>query len=115
MDVVYGILVVLHLIGWALVLGGALTRMREPALSKGVLHGVLTALIAGILLVGVGEATSAGPDVINHMKIGVKLLVALVITGMVIFGGRNSEKVTRGYLGAIAGLTTVNVAIAVLW
>ncbi|HLS13444.1 MAG TPA: hypothetical protein VK095_02940 [Beutenbergiaceae bacterium] len=114
MDVVYGILVVLHLIGWALVLGGVLTRMREPALNKGVLHGVLTALLTGILLTGLAASGVAGPDP-NNTKIAVKLVVALVVTGLVIFGSRNSEKVTRGYLGAIAGLTVVNVALAVLW
>ena len=114
MDVVYGILVVLHLLGWAIVLGGVLTRMRKPELNKGVLHGVLTALVTGILLVGLASAGVAGNDP-NNTKIAVKLVVALAVTGLVIFGNRNSEKVTRGYLGAIAGLTVLNVGIAVLW
>lgn len=114
MDVVYGILVVLHLLGWAIVLGGVLTRMRKPELSQGVLHGVLTALITGIILVGLASAGVAGSDP-NNTKIAVKLVIALVVTGLVIFGSRNTEKVTRGYLGAIAGLTAVNVAVAVLW
>ncbi len=32
-----------------------------------------------------------------------------------IYGTRRPEKVTRGLVGSIAGLTVVNIAIAVLW
>ena len=115
MDIVYSIVVVLHLVGWAIVLGGVLAKMREPALISGVLHGALLALLTGIVLVGPAEATSGGPDVINHMKIGIKLIIALVVTGMAIYGRRNDKAVSRGYLGGIAGLTVVNIALAVIW
>ncbi len=115
MDIVYSLVLVLHLLGWAIVLGGALANMREPKLAPGVLHGALTALIAGIALVGLAEATSGGPDEINHMKIGIKLIIALVVAGMAIYGRRNDNIVSRGYLGGIAALTVVNVALAVIW
>ena len=112
MSIVNGILVVLHLIGWAMVLGSALANMRNPQVAKGMLHGVLTALISGILIVGLAEM---GDGTVNHVKIGVKLLITLVVTAMVILGQRDEKKVTAGYLGGIAGLVVVNVAIAVLW
>lgn len=112
MDLVFGILLVIHMIGWAIVLGGTLTNMREPRIAKGVTHGALTALVAGILLVGLAEM---GDGDVNNVKIGVKLVVALVITFMTIWGSRNEEKVTRGFLGGVAGLTVANIAIAVLW
>jgi hypothetical protein len=114
MDIVYRILVVLHLVGWAIVLGGTLVNLRTPKIAQGVLHGVLTALVTGILLVGIASAGLAGHEP-NNVKIAVKLLVALVVTGLVVVGTRRPEKVTTGYLGAIAGLTAANVAIAVLW
>ncbi len=112
MDIVTGILVVLHLLGWAIVFGGALANLKAPKISPGMLHGILTAIIAGILLVGIGEM---GDGSVNHVKIGIKLVIALVAGGMIMWGGRNSEKVTKGFLGAVAGLVAVNVAIAVLW
>jgi hypothetical protein len=114
MDIVYGILLVLHLVGWAIVLGGSLAGLRSVTLYQGTVHGILTALITGILMVGLASAGVAGGDP-NNIKIGVKLVIALAVTGLVIYGSRNSEKVTKGYLAAIAGLTVVNVAIAVLW
>lgn len=111
MEIVHGVLLVLHLIGWALVLGGVVTRMRKPEINPGVWHGILTALVTGILLVGVLEM---GDGEVNNIKIGVKLVVALVV-GVLVWRGRKQESVTTGYLGAIAGLTILNIALAVLW
>lgn len=113
MNIVAGILVVLHLLSWAIVLGGALVSMRDPKLPTGVFHGALMALLTGVLLVGVYEMADIAD--INHIKIGVKLILAGVITAMAAYGSFRNTTITRGYLGAIAGLTAVNVAIAVLW
>ncbi|MFD1716635.1 hypothetical protein [Georgenia deserti] len=112
MDILTGLILVVHMIGWAIVLGAALTNMRNPRLPAGVTHGALTALIAGILLVGLAEM---GDDPVNHAKIGVKLVVALLVTVMTFYGANNEEKVTRGFLGGLAGLVVVNIAVAVLW
>lgn len=106
-----GILVVIHIIGWAMVLGGALGTMKTPKITPGMFHGVLTALVAGVLAVGAAEMADGDP---NHMKIGIKLLVTLVITALVVLGKRK-ESVSAGYLGGIAGLVVANIAIAVLW
>jgi len=38
-----------------------------------------------------------------------------VVTALVVMARRRPEKVTNGYLGAIAGLVVVNVALAVIW
>src|SRR5690625_943068 len=113
MDIVFNIILVFHLLGWALVLGGAIFGLREEKMSKGMLHGILTALIAGILMLGMIESGVMGwePD---HIKYGVKLVIALVVTGMVIVGGRK-DKVSQGFPGGIAALTVANVVIAVLW
>jgi hypothetical protein len=113
MDTLYDILLVLHLLGWAVVLGGAVVSLRTPVIPRGMLHGVLTALVTGVLMVGLASSGAAA-DEPDTIKIAVKLLIALAVTALVVLGGRR-ERVTTGYLGAIAGLTAVNVAIAVLW
>ncbi|MFI2755172.1 hypothetical protein ACGIF2_17220 [Cellulomonas sp. P22] len=114
MTVVYHLLLVLHLLGWAIVFGGALAGMKKPALPAGALHGILTALVTGILMVGIASADLAGHEP-DNAKIAVKLVIALVATGLVVYGARKPEKVTRGFLGAVVGLVVVNVAVAVLW
>lgn len=111
MSWLHGVLLVFHLIGWAMVLGGVLAHIREPKLSPGTWHGILTALVTGLLLVGVNEM---GDDPVDHVKIAVKLIVALVVA-VAIWRGRKQESVTAGYLGGIAGLTVINIAVAVLW
>ncbi len=113
MDTLYDILLVLHLLGWAIVLGGAVVSLRTPVIPRGMLHGILTALVTGVLMVGLASSGLAA-DEPDNIKIAVKLLIALAVTVLVVLGGRR-ERVTTGYLGAIAGLTVVNVAIAVLW
>jgi hypothetical protein len=114
MDLVYHLVLVLHIVGWAIVLGGTLVNLRPPRIATGVLHGALTALVTGLVMVGLAEAVLDGD--VNHVKIGIKLLVTLVITALVVVASRkDADRVTTGMVGGIAGLTALNIAIAVLW
>lgn len=114
MKLVFELLVVLHLLGWAIVLGGTLTHLRTARIAPGVLHGALTALITGIAMVGLASSGVVDEE-FDNVKVAVKLLIAVVVTGLVLFGVNRPERVTRGLVGAIAGLVVVNVSVAVLW
>lgn len=114
METLYGVLLVLHLLGWAIVFGGALATLRTPAVPRGVLHGILTALLTGIVMVGLASAGLAAEEP-DNVKVGVKLVIALVVTALVVVGLRQPERVSTGWLGAVAGLTAVNVAVAIFW
>ncbi|GHG45549.1 hypothetical protein GCM10011331_05010 [Flavimobilis marinus] len=112
MDIAYKIILVLHLLGWAMLLGSVLAHLRKPVVPKGALHAALTALVTGLLLVGMAEM---GDGELNHVKIGIKLLVTIVVTVLVVLGVKKGDRVTKGYLGTILGLVVVNVALAVVW
>lgn len=114
MDIVYSLLIVLHLIGWAIVLGGVIATMRQGTLPKGAFHGALTALVTGLALAGLwsSDLIDGSP---NNVKIAVKMVIALVIVALIFVARREEDKVSKPLLGAIAGLTVANVAIAVLW
>lgn len=114
MRVAINLLLVLHLLGWAVVFGGALVTLRDRKLPRGALHGILTALVTGVLMVGLNEM-SDDPREYDMTKIAVKLLVAVAVTVLVIIGVRKPERVTTGLVGAILGLTAVNVVIACVW
>ena len=82
MEIVYNLVVVLHLVGMAIIVGGYLAVVRAPKLLPGMWHGALTQLVTGLALVGMRESGAVkGEDPLNHAKIGVKLVVALVVAG----------------------------------
>ena len=115
MHLVYELIVVLHLLGWAIVLGGTLVSLRQPRIAPGVLHGMLTALVTGIVLAGLASADGWTDHEPSSAKLGVKLVIAIIATVLVVRGVRKPAVVTTRYLLAIAGLVVINVGIAVIW
>ncbi|MGW0080462.1 hypothetical protein [Streptomyces sp. NPDC003393] len=116
MDVLIHLFVGLHIIGIAALLGGFLTQMK--AMGQGtaqfvpaMLHGALTMLVTGVVLVGLNEAQDHH---IDNIKIGVKLALLIVILGLV-YVKRDDEKVDKGMFGVVGLLTMTNIFIAVLW
>ncbi len=78
MDVVYKVLVVLHFLGLASLIGGWLVQLRavgERYVSAAMLYGVLTQLVTGVLLVGLAEGIDSLDRPVDRTKIGVKLVV----------------------------------------
>lgn len=112
MDILRIILVVLHLLSWALVLGLAVAGLRSRDVSTGILHGALGALLTGLFLVVLRESADLG---VNHMKIGVKLIIALAVTVFAYLAEKKKDEDGATWLGPIAGLTTLNVVLAVAW
>ena len=113
MDLVRDLLVFLHFIGLAALFGGLFVQLREPErlVNSAVVHGILTQLVTGLLLVGVAE----GRDVdVDHAKIAVKLVVALVIA-VLVFLNRKKGALADGVYFGLMGLTVLNVAVAVFW
>ena len=101
MDVLIHLFVGLHIIGIAALLGGFLTQMK--AMGQGtarfvpaMLHGALTMLVTGVVLVGLNQADD---HPVNNIKIGVKLALLIVILGLV-YVKRDDEKVDRSLFGA---------------
>ncbi|MFF9039903.1 hypothetical protein ACF090_31065 [Streptomyces sp. NPDC014892] len=116
MDVLIHIVVGLHIIGIASLLGGFLTQLK--AMGQGaarfvpaMLHGALTMLVTGVLLVGLNQADD---QPVNNIKIGIKLALLIVILGLV-YVKRDEETVEKPLFALVGALTTVNVFIAVLW
>jgi hypothetical protein len=112
MEFLYDSIVVLHFIGLAALLGGWLVQIKSPTkvVNRYMLDGALTQLVTGLALVGLAEA-ALDYDV-NHMKVGIKLLIVLVIT-VLAWINRKKESVSGGVWAAIGGLTLANVIIAV--
>lgn len=116
MDILIGIVLILHFVGLAALLGGVLVQVKDTIAGKGriiaaMIHGALTQLVTGILLVGLLEMS--GGDV-NNTKIAVKLAVVIVIT-VLVFVYRKKQPLASWVVWLVGALTLANIAIAVLW
>ncbi|WP_047867595.1 hypothetical protein [Nocardiopsis sp. RV163] len=112
MDILYSALVFLHMLGLAGIIAGFLMQVitDNPKSTKVLLHSSLLQFVTGLLLVGVAEMADLGE--LNHVKIAVKLLVALAV---VVVGVINLRKPAKN-LAIIAGvLAIVNIGVAVFW
>ncbi|MEW1627418.1 hypothetical protein AB0387_08295 [Streptomyces sp. NPDC089173] len=116
MNALIGVLVALHIIGIASLLGGFLTQMKAMGAGTArfvpaMLHGALTMLVTGVALVGLNQADD---QAVNNIKIGVKLALLVVIL-VLVYVKRDDERVEKGAFAAVGGLTVANIFIATLW
>lgn len=116
MEIVKQLLIVLHIVGFGVVLGATLFQL--PAAKRGVgvittglIHGLNTMFITGLVVVGISY-TMLEP--VNKAKIIIKMvvLIAMILTTLV---NRKKQSVPPAVFGTIAGLGIFNVLIAVMW
>jgi hypothetical protein len=107
------ILLLAHLLGFAALFGGLVVQAKdgEKRVNGAMRDGAGTAFVAGLGLVGVLEA---GDGPVDHVKVGVKLVVGLVILALVMANVRKPSIPQGLWLGLLV-LTVVNVGVAVLW
>lgn len=107
------VLLFVHLLGWAALFGGLVVQAKDPEkrVNGPMRDGAGTAFLAGLLLVGVLEA---GDEGIDHVKIGVKFGVGLVILVLVMANTRKPSIPQGLYVGLLL-LTVLNVGLAVFW
>lgn len=104
----------IHLIGFALLLGGALVQYVSGKIrvNWAMLAGAITMVVTGL---GLAAPLRGGGDAEpSPVKLAVKLVIALLIFVMVFFS-RKREAVNRGHFLGIVTLTLVNAAVAVFW
>ncbi|WP_204300588.1 hypothetical protein [Actinoplanes campanulatus] len=108
------ILLFIHLVGFALLLGGAITQFLSGKfrINPAILWGSIIQLASGIALSA--PLRGGGDDEPDPVKLGVKLLLAVLIFIMV-FIPRKRDEVNKGHFIGIITLTLVNAAVAVFW
>ena len=116
MDFVRLLMLALHLVGMAAILGVFAVQLRQNgSYSTGLLvGGAITQLVTGIALVGIAEM---GDRDVNYMKIGFKLAIALVVAvaaGMTWWRQRKGEN-AKPFFHTAGGLAFVNLLVAVFW
>jgi len=112
MSAINTVMYVIHILSVIGILALLLLQWNKSPrkLNPGVLHAGLTALIAGIVMVGLHD--SVKPDEpLNHTKVGIKFLVLIVILAL---GYRNLKKpeLPKNVWLTMIGLTVLNLVIA---
>lgn len=115
MDFLYALFVFLHIVGAAALVGGWLATFRAPTVLQWQHIGAWVQLVTGLLLVGLAEM---GDGTVNHMKIGIKLVILIGVLVAAVIGRRKvarDEPVSKGLAHAVGGLSLINIAVAVFW
>ncbi|MEN0102492.1 MAG: hypothetical protein AAGC90_06155 [Curtobacterium sp.] len=124
MSVLFNVLLVLHFIGLAAVIGAFLVQMRRKGgfQTFWVITGLVTQLVTGLGMMGIIDATSDGGA--NHAKLGVKLVIAAVALVLALVARARQKRADAGtakakaalpFFHSAGALAIVNVLIAVLW
>ena len=114
MGFVRDLLVFLHLLGMATLVGSFLLQLRAGAgapLNKGFLHGAALQLVTGLALRLLAPLTHRDYD---DAKLGIKLVVLVIIGGLALFYSIRRAN-PRWLPFSLVGLTVVNVGLAVFW
>lgn len=115
MDFIKYLLIFLHILGAAAVVGGWFATFKKPTVLPIQLWGAIAQLVTGLALVGLAGATH---DPLNYLKITVKLVIAILVVVPAIIGyrkARQGEAVSTGLAHAVGGMALINVAVATLW
>jgi hypothetical protein len=107
------VLLLLHVLGFAALIGGMLVQTRTAGkhVNSAMRDGAGTAFLAGLLLVGVLEA---GDTDVDHAKVGVKFVIGLVVLVLVMANLRK-PRIPDGLFYGLLLLSVANVAVALFW
>ena len=115
MNIVYNIVVFLHIVGAAMIVGIWIGNMKKPTVHPRQFDGAALQLITGIVMMGLIPALDMDA---NYFKLGIKFAIALAV-GVLAFIGRRKykkgEDISKGLAHSVGGLALLNVAIATLW
>lgn len=112
MSAINTVMYVIHLLSVIGILSLLLHQWNKSPrkLNPGVMHAGLTALIAGVVMVGLHNSVKPDEE-LNHTKVGIKLLVLVVILAL---GYKNVKKpeLPKNVWLTMTGLTVLNIVIA---
>ncbi len=114
LEIIIRITLVLHLLGFATILGGVLAQTKNfktgAPVSPGILHGSWLALITGLILTGLVYANG---EQVNNLALSLK---GLGITGIffIAYTFAKRETAPKWVVPTIGLLTVLNVIFAVV-
>lgn len=125
MTVVLSIVVFLHVVGAAMIVGPWIANMKNPTVGARQFDGAMTQLVTGIILVGLitvlSKQADSGVQPLDtnlYIKLTVKFIIAVVVGALAFVGNRRrkaGEPVAPGLAHGVGGLALLNIGIATIW
>ena len=115
MGILYSILVFLHIVGAAMIVGYWIATMKEPTVHPRQRDGAFLQLLTGIAMMGLIPVLDMDA---NYFKLGIKFAIGLAVAVLAVIGSRKVKKgepVSTGLAHGVGGLALINIAIATLW
>ena len=116
MSILFSILVFLHIVGAAMIVGYWIATIKTPTVHPRQRDGAFLQLLTGIAMMGLLPLMpDAHP---NYFKLGIKFAIGVAVAVLAVIGSRkvkNGEPVSTGLAHGVGGLALVNIAIATLW
>lgn len=114
MTTLQNVLVFIHLLGMAAIIGGFFSTMKTPRAIAPMVWGARLQLLSGLAMVGVIESQKWQ---INNGWVAVKLVVAFIVVALLEISAAKEKKGESAavLVQAAAVLTVVNIAVAVFW
>jgi hypothetical protein len=116
MTIVFSLLVFLHIVGAAMIVGYWIATIKEPTIHPRQRDGAFLQLLTGIAMMGIVPfMPNADP---NYFKLGIKFAIGVAVAVLAVIGARKVKKgepVTTGLAHGVGGLALVNIAIATIW
>jgi hypothetical protein len=116
MTIVFSLLLFLHIVGAAMIVGYWIATIKEPTIHPRQRDGAFLQLLTGIAMMGIVPfMPDADP---NYFKLGIKFAIGVAVAVLAVIGARKVKKgepVTTGLAHGVGGLALVNIAIATIW
>ena len=116
MSILFSILVFLHIVGAAMIVGYWIATIKTPTVHPRQRDGAFLQLLTGIAMMGLLPLMpDARP---NYFKLGIKFAIGVAVAVLAVIGSRKVKKgepVSTGLAHGVGGLALVNIAIATLW
>jgi hypothetical protein len=115
MNIVYNVMVFLHIVGAAMIVGIWIGQMKNPTVHPRQFDGAALQLLTGIVMMGLIPALDMDA---NYFKLGITFAIALAVAVLAYIGRRKYKKdepVSKALAHGVGGLALLNVAIATLW
>lgn len=116
MTILFNILLFIHVVGAAMVVGIWIANMKTPTVHPRQRDGAYVQLITGIAMMGILPMLPDSDP--NYFKLGIKFAIGVAVAVLATIGARKAKKgevITTGLAHGVGGLGLINIALAVLW